>query len=131
MAADGKAVATGQKATAVILLLILDSEAPLIMFQPEDDLVNRFITEVIVPSLRNAKCKRQFLFTTHNANIPVLGDAELILGLSASEEGDSECAEIRSDHVGSVDNASVRELVSEILEGGKNAFETRRLKYGF
>lgn len=120
-------LSTGQKATAVLLLLLLDSDAPLVVDQPEDDLDNRFITEGVVPRMREAKRKRQFVFSTHNANIPVLGDAELILGLSAS--GDN--AEIRPSHRGSIDSNSVRDLVEDVLEGGKDAFETRRRKYGF
>lgn len=120
-------LSTGQKATAILLLLLLDSDAPLVVDQPEDDLDNRFITEGVVPRMREAKRKRQFVFSTHNANIPVLGDAELILGLSAS--GDN--AEIRPGHRGSIDSNSVRDLVEDVLEGGKDAFETRRRKYGF
>lgn len=124
-------LSTGQKATAVLLLLMLDSEAPLIIDQPEDDLDNRFITDGVVPGIRKAKRQRQFIFSTHNANIPVLGDAELILGLTPSGEAHRGNAEIKSEHVGSIDARPVRELVEEILEGGKDAFETRRLKYGF
>ncbi len=74
----------GQKATAVLLLLLLESDAPLIVDQPEDDLDNRFISEVIVEKMRESKRQRQFVLSTHNANIPVLGDAELILGLDAT-----------------------------------------------
>lgn len=78
-------LSTGQKATAVLLLLLLlDSESPLVVDQPEDDLDNRFITDGVVPIMRQEKRRRQFIFSTHNANIPVLGDAELILGLGAS-----------------------------------------------
>ena len=73
-------LSTGQKATAVLLLLLLESDAPLIVDQPEDDLDNRFITDGVVPKMREEKRRRQFVFSTHNANIPVLGDAELILG---------------------------------------------------
>ena len=124
-------LSTGQKATAVLLLLLLESDAPLIIDQPEDDLDNRFITEGVVPSMREAKRRRQFIFATHNANIPVLGDAELILGLTASGEAEQGNAEIKPAHVGSIDARPVREIVEEILEGGKDAFETRRLKYGF
>lgn len=124
-------LSTGQKATAVLLLLLLESEAPLIVDQPEDDLDNRFITEEVVPRMREEKQRRQFLFTTHNANIPVLGDAELILGLSASGEADGGNARIAPAHRGSIDSQEVRELVEEILEGGKDAFELRRRKYGF
>ena len=121
----------GQKATAVLLLLLLESDSPLIIDQPEDDLDNRFITEAVVPRMRKEKRRRQFIFSTHNANILVLGDAELILGLSASGEAESGKAFIKRQHMGSIDSQPVRELVEEILEGGKNAFETRRLKYGF
>ena len=75
-----EALSTGQKATAVLLLLLLESDAPLIVDQPEDDLDNRFITQGVVPRMREEKRRRQFIFSTHNANIPVLADAELILG---------------------------------------------------
>lgn len=124
-------LSTGQKATAVLLLLLLDSEAPLVVDQPEDDLDNRFITEGVVPIMRDEKLRRQFVFSTHNANIPVLGDAELILGLRASGEGKEGHARIDPHYMGSIDEQSVRELVEEILEGGKAAFEMRRAKYGF
>lgn len=124
-------LSTGQKATAVLLLLLLESGAPLIVDQPEDDLDNRFITEGVVPRMREEKQRRQFIFSTHNANIPVLGDAELILGLSAAGDADSGRARISPEHSGSIDSRTVRELVEEILEGGREAFETRRRKYGF
>lgn len=124
-------LSTGQKATAVLLLLLLESEAPLVVDQPEDDLDNRFITDGVVPIMREEKRQRQFLFSTHNANIPVLGDAELILGLAASGEGREGHARIAPEHMGSIDSKPVRELVEEILEGGKDAFEMRRSKYGF
>ena len=126
-----RALSTGQKATAVLLLLLLESEAPLVVDQPEDDLDNRFITEGVVPIMRQEKRRRQFVFSTHNANIPVLGDAELILGLAASGEAREGHARIAPEHMGSIDSAPVRELVEEILEGGKAAFEMRRSKYGF
>jgi ABC-type lipoprotein export system ATPase subunit len=126
-----EALSTGQKATAVLLLLLLESEAPLVVDQPEDDLDNRFITEGVVPIMRQEKRRRQFVFSTHNANIPVLGDAELILGLAASGEGTDGHAKIAPQHMGSIDIGPVRELVEEILEGGKDAFEMRRSKYGF
>ncbi|MAG32377.1 MAG: phosphoesterase [Deltaproteobacteria bacterium] len=124
-------LSTGQKATAVLLLLLLESDAPLIVDQPEDDLDNRFITEGVVPRMRHEKQRRQFIFSTHNANIPVLGDAELIVGLSAS--GEAESGHVRMDpaSMGSIDSQPVRELVEKILEGGREAFERRRRKYGF
>ena len=126
-----EALSTGQKATAVLLLLLLESEAPLVVDQPEDDLDNRFITEGVVPTMKDEKRKRQFVFSTHNANIPVLGDAELIVGLSTGIQNEAVQGRIDERHVGSIDMQPVREMVEEILEGGKTAFEMRRQKYGF
>lgn len=124
-------LSTGQKATAVLLLLLLECDAPLVVDQPEDDLDNRFITDGIVPRMREEKRRRQFLFSTHNANIPVLGDAELILGLSANGEANNGLACIALEHMGAIDSRPVRQLVGELLEGGEEAFERRRRKYGF
>ena len=126
-----EALSTGQKATAVLLLLLLESEAPLVVDQPEDDLDNRFITEGVVPTMKTEKRKRQFVFSTHNANIPVLGDAELIVGLSTGIQHDAVQGRVQQRHMGSIDMQPVREMVEEILEGGKSAFEMRRQKYGF
>jgi hypothetical protein len=109
----------------------LESTAPLVVDQPEDDLDNRFITGSVVPKMREEKRRRQFVLSTHNANIPVLGDAELIVGLKASGEADLGQAAIPVEYLGSIDARPVRELVEEILEGGKEAFEMRRLKYNF
>ena len=126
-----EALSTGQKATAVLLLLLLESEAPLVVDQPEDDLDNRFITDGVVPTMKDEKRKRQFVFSTHNANIPVLGDAELIIGLSTGIQNDSVMGRANERHMGSIDMQPVREMVEEILEGGRTAFEMRREKYGF
>jgi len=124
-------LSTGQKATAVLLLLLLESDGPLVIDQPEDDLDNRFVTEEVIPRMREAKHRRQFIFSTHNANIPVLGDAELILGLTSSAEGGSGRTRIAPEHAGSIDARPVMELVERLLEGGQDAFERRRRKYGF
>lgn len=81
--------------------------------------------------MRKGKRKRQFVFSIHNANIPVLGDAELILGFTAERVVESDQSTIDLRHMASIDSQPVRELVEEILEGGKVAFEIRRSKYGF
>lgn len=117
----------GQKATALLLMLLATSTAPLIIDQPEDDLDNRFIVEGVVPRLRELKDARQLVFTTHNANIPVLGDAELI----AVFEAGAGRGTLADDGVGSLDDACVREQAEQILEGGKDAFAQRRRLYGF
>lgn len=124
-------LSTGQKATALLYLLLLDSQGPLVLDQPEDNLDNRFISEGVVPKIRSEKRRRQFIFSTHNANIPVLGDAELIIAMRAVGEAGDGHAEVPPEQMGAIDKETVARLVEEILEGGREAFQTRRLKYGF
>ena len=120
----------GQKATALLFLLMLESDSPLIIDQPENDLDNRFIADGIVPQIRNEKMRRQFLLATHNPNIPVLGDAELIIGLTTVGGAIDQHVEINPDHLGSIDKPSVTDLVKDVLEGGEDAFNIRKAKYG-
>jgi ABC-type lipoprotein export system ATPase subunit/archaellum component FlaC len=120
-------LSTGQQCTAVLHLLLLENADPLVMDQPEDNLDNAFIAERIVMQLRSVKTQRQFLFATHNANIPVFGDAEWIGIFSASESH----AEMPPTAQGSIDVPAIRERVAEILEGGREAFSQRKEKYGF
>lgn len=115
----------GQKSTAILLLIMQASDAPLIVDQPEDDLDNRFIYDDVVRRLRSAKTRRQFLVATHNANIPVLGDAEQILVLDANDRGGYLVAR------GAIDRPEVRDAAELILEGGEEAFSMRREKYGW
>lgn len=61
----------------------------------------------------------------------MLGDAELIIGLSTGIQNEAVQGPINMRHMGSIDIQPVREMVEEILEGGKPAFEMRRQKYGF
>ncbi len=118
-------LSTGQKCTAILNLLLLSRDAPLIIDQPEDNLDNAFIAERIVQDLRHHKTNRQFLFATHNANIPVFGDAELIAVLKSGKDK----GEIAN--TGSIDKPEIREQAAEILEGGREAFDMRKNKYGF
>ena len=120
-------LSTGQQCTAILHLLLLENDDPLIMDQPEDNLDNAFIAERIVTQLRSAKTERQFLFATHNANIPVFGDAEWIGIFSATDSH----AEMPAQAQGSIDVPEIRERVAEILEGGREAFSQRKEKYGF
>ena len=120
-------LSTGQQCTAVLHLLLLDNKDPLILDQPEDNLDNAFIAERIVTELRRAKLSRQFLFATHNANIPVFGDAEWI-GVLSVEEGKGR---ILPEQQGAIDLPEIQCLAANILEGGQSAFNQRREKYGF
>jgi hypothetical protein len=120
----------GQKSTALLFLLMLESDSPLIIDQPESDLDNRFIADGIVPEIRRGKMRRQFILATHNPNIPVLGDAEMIIGLTTGGERGYPSIQIQPGHVGSIDKRSVADLVKDVLEGGEDAFRIRREKYG-
>ena len=120
-------LSAGQQCTAILHLLLLDNPDPLIMDQPEDNLDNAFIADRIVQELRTAKTERQFLFATHNANIPVFGDAEWIGVCSASGNR----ADMPVEAQGSIDIPAIRDHVASILEGGKEAFMQRKEKYGF
>lgn len=120
-------LSTGQQCTAILHMLLLENKDPLIMDQPEDNLDNAFIADRIVTELRSAKIARQFLFATHNANIPVFGDAEWI-GVFQAEENH---AVIPDDAQGAIDLPEIQKKASEILEGGKTAFIQRKEKYGF
>ncbi|MFT5319628.1 MAG: ABC-type lipoprotein export system ATPase subunit [Chlamydiales bacterium] len=117
----------GQKCTAILHLLLLQNLDPLIMDQPEDNLDNAFIADRIVAELRSAKLDRQFIFATHNANIPVFGDAEWI-GVFEVFDG-SGC--VPEESQGAIDVDKVKVKAANILEGGKTAFNQRKVKYGF
>lgn len=120
-------LSTGQQCTAILHLLLLDNVDPLIMDQPEDNLDNAFIAERIVMELRAAKTERQFIFATHNANIPVFGDAEWIGVFSADEDHGT----LGEDGQGSIDVPAIRDQAARILEGGKDAFRQRQDQYGY
>lgn len=120
-------LSTGQQCTAILHVLLLDNPDPLIMDQPEDNLDNAFIADRIVRELRSAKTERQFVFATHNANIPVFGDAEWIGVFEATEDH----GEMPLERQGSIDVPGIRDAVSRILEGGRDAFIQRKEKYGY
>ncbi|PCH93311.1 MAG: hypothetical protein COB84_09660 [Rhodobacteraceae bacterium] len=124
-------LSAGQRATAVLMLLLLKADAPLIVDQPEDDLDNEFIVKHVVKTMRAAKDSRQFLFSSHNPNIPVLGDAEQIVGLTPVVESGIDQTIVDETLCGSIDTPKVKDLIKKQLEGGEQAFRTREQKYGF
>lgn len=125
-------LSVGQKCTALLSIVLLESSAPLLIDQPEDDLDNQFIFDQIVTTLRHEKEQRQFLIATHNANIPVSGDAELILVFEAgvNKNDQKQHGWIAEGGIGSIDVKSVKKFVTDILEGGSKAFRIRKKKYG-
>ena len=120
-------LSTGQQCTALLHMLLLDNQDPLLLDQPEDNLDNAFIAERIVTQVRDAKLTRQFIFATHNANIPVFGDAEWIGVLESTNEN----ATLPIQNQGSIDQPNIQNLAAKILEGGEDAFNRRKEKYSF
>jgi DNA repair ATPase RecN len=115
----------GQKSTAILSLLLSAGDQPIIIDQPEDDLDNQYVYNVVVDLLRRRKFSRQIIIATHNANIPVNGDAELIVALGVKDRlGVVEGA-------GSIDRPEIKDLVSVIMEGSAEAFRLRRERYGY
>lgn len=116
----------GEKCSAILSIALLNKKIPLILDQPEEELDHAFVTKDIVESIRNVKDKRQLFIVTHNANIPVLGDAELVIKVK-KVSGEDKCT---IEEQGALEKSEVTEKV-QMLEGGKKAFEKRREKYGF
>ncbi len=112
----------GQMATTLLPLILRHAEFPLVFDQPEDDLDNRFIYEKLVAKVRELKRTRQLVFVTHNANIPVLGDADRVIVMSMATAHLAAPPE-----AGTVDE--MRQPILDILEGGAVAFQERRKRY--
>lgn len=113
----------GQRASALILFVLGQRENDIVIIdQPEDDLDNQTIYEDIIKLLHELKPNVQFFFATHNPNIPVLGDAEQIHACSFKEG-------IFSVQSGSLDNPEQQNMIVNIMEGGKEAFERRKEIY--
>ena len=109
----------GQKTAALLAFLLSYGDEPLILDQPEDDLDNHLIYDLIVTQLRAIKRHRQVIVVTHNANIVVNGDAELVVALAARG------GETQKEFEGSLQEQQVREIICAVMEGGRKAFEDR------
>ncbi|MBF0546684.1 MAG: PHP domain-containing protein [Candidatus Riflebacteria bacterium] len=117
------AASAGQKTTAILTFILSHGNNPLILDQPEDDLDNRLVYELIVDRLKNTKEQRQVIVVTHNANIPVNGDAEYIVSM------DSESKKIRVLCTGTVELANIKKEICDVMEGSEFAFQMRAKRY--
>jgi hypothetical protein len=115
----------GQKHTILLAIAMLaESNDPLIIDQPEDDLDNAFIFKSVVRTLRFIKERRQVIVVTHNANIAVLGDSELLFPMRrVADKG-------QAFDRGSIDHPPTKQAVQDVLEGGTTAFLRRKAIYG-
>ncbi|MCH8535813.1 MAG: hypothetical protein LAT51_12140 [Flavobacteriaceae bacterium] len=113
----------GQRASALILFLLAQKENDvLIIDQPEDDLDNQTIYDEVIKELKKIKGNMQFIFATHNANIPVLGDSEKVVSCSYDEKK-------IAVHSGTIDNHQTQRFIVDIMEGGDEAFNRRKNIY--
>jgi energy-coupling factor transporter ATP-binding protein EcfA2 len=109
----------GEKAAALLAFFLAQGEIPLIIDQPENDLDNHLITDLVVNQLRENKKRRQIIVVTHNPNIVVNGDAEMV---HAMRFASGQCTATAS---GSLQNGIVRTEVCEVMEGGRPALKSR------
>lgn len=116
----------GQRSAAMLAFLLAHGDEPLVLDQPEDDLDNQLIYSLVVRQMRENKLRRQIIVVTHNPNIVVNGDAEMLHVLDFIA---GQCAVAES---GSLQSAKMREEVCRVMEGGRVALEQRyrRLEAG-
>lgn len=113
----------GQKTAAILTLILSEGNKPLILDQPEDDLDNYLIYDLVVDQLRKSKESRQIITVTHNANIPVNGDSEVIIVM------DSETKHLSPKLIGTIEDDEIKKAVCSIMEGGTDAFNMRSKRY--
>jgi hypothetical protein len=118
----------GQQATALLRVLLNQPGPPLIIDQPEDDLDSQVILNS-VDQIWEAKHRRQLIFSSHNANLVVNGDAELVICCHYRKAGDHSGGTIKLQ--GAIDIPKVKDEITTVMEGGEKAFRLRKEKYGF
>lgn len=125
---DFASASAGQQATALLRVLLAQPGPPLVIDQPEDDLDSEVVQD-IVEQIWAAKRHRQLIFTSHNANLVVNGDAELVVQCDYRVRGEQSRGEIKGQ--GAIDLPAIREAITKVMEGGEKAFKLRADKYGF
>lgn len=117
----------GEKgALLLIFYLLLDNnDIPLIIDQPEDNLDNHSVANILVPFIKKAKGKRQIILVTHNPNLAVVADAEQIIFTELDKENNYRF----SFKAGAIENPEINNCIVKVLEGAMPAFNKRKLKY--
>lgn len=117
-----KSHSLGQRASAMMLFLLSQDDHDLLLIdQPEDDLDSQTVYEEVVKLVRTIKKGRQFILATHNANFPVLGDAEIVAACAYEQA--------ISVRAGSIDSKDSQSAIVRIMEGGREAFQRRKTIY--
>ena len=113
-------------ALLLIFYLLLDKDnKPLIIDQPEDNLDNNSVANILVPFIRKVKANRQIILVTHNPNLAVVSDAEQVIFVNIDKENDNTF----EYHSGSIENRSINARIVQVLEGAMPAFNKRKQKY--
>jgi DNA repair ATPase RecN len=123
--AEGQLLSEGQRNTALLNLMLAQGSGPIVIDQPEDELDSNYIFTALVPLIREVKGHRQLIVATHNANLPVNADAELIYAMEARD------AKGKCRVQGGLDREPVTQAVLDVLEGSEKAFKLRSDKYRF
>jgi len=116
-------LSTGQRCTVVLSVLLSHRDRPLVVDQPEDHLDNAFIVDTLVRAVVAASSETQIIVSTHNANIPVLGNASRVVVLGS----DGDHGFVRHD--GPLDDPAIVEHITNVMEGGREAFQRRAQFY--
>ncbi len=114
----------GQRSAALLAFLLAFGDEPLVLDQPEDDLDNHLIYDLVVRQIRENKLRRQLIIVTHNPNVMINGDAEMV---HAFDFSGGQCRVIRH---GALQEKAVREEVCRVMEGGREAFTRRWERLG-
>ena len=114
----------GQRSAALLAFLLAFGDEPLVLDQPEDDLDNHLIYDLVVRQIRENKLRRQLIIVTHNPNVMINGDAEMV---HAFDFSGGQCRVIRH---GALQEKAVREEVCRVMEGGREAFARRWERLG-
>ena len=104
---------------------MLENNDPLIIDQPEDNLDNQSIADILVPYIREAKKKRQIILITHNPNLAVISDSELAIHVEIDKENHN----MFSYTSGGIENRDINKKIQDVLEGTPRAFRIRDNKY--
>lgn len=119
-------LSAGQRCTAVFPLLLRNTRGPLVIDQPEDNLDNRYIADVIAPDLLQKKRHQQFIATSHNANLVVLTDSDLII----HADSDGRAGQLVCRGFFGCSGNKISRSVLDVLDGGEQALLARQRKYG-
>ena len=112
-------LSVGQRCTAVLPIVVSHTDHVLLVDQPEDNLDNSFVTATLVQALLSRPSNSQVILVTHNPNIPVLGEADRVVHIA------SDGRRGRVEFAGALDDPVSVRAITDILEGGREAFERR------